>query len=282
MFLSELQKNITKTLLDAGIKTNSLDARIILKETFNFDEKELIMNSDILISKSKVNEVKKILSRRLKGEPISKIFRKRDFYDSTFLISDDVLDPRPETELIIDIANKYISENNYKSFIDLGTGSGCIILSILKENKNIKGLGLDISLNAINIAKKNSSRLELENHAMFLVSDWFSSVKETYDLIISNPPYILSGEIGTLSKGVKNYDPLISLDGGQDGLKCYREIAKDVNRIINKNGMVILEIGCNQAEDVIKIFEINKFKFLNKALDINGLDRILIIESKKT
>lgn len=282
MFLSELQKNITKTLLDAGIKTNSLDARIILKETFNFDEKELIMNSDILISTSKVNEVKKILSRRLKGEPVSKIFRKRDFYDSTFLISDDVLDPRPETELIIDIANKYISENNYKSFIDLGTGSGCIILSILKENKNIKGLGLDISLNAINIAKKNSSRLELENHAMFLVSDWFSSVKETYDLIISNPPYISSGEIGTLSKGVKNYDPLISLDGGQDGLKCYREIAKDANRIINKDGMVILEIGCNQAEDVIKIFEINKFKFLNKVLDINGLDRILIFESKKT
>lgn len=282
MFLSELQKKITKTLLDGGIKTNSLDARIILKETFNFDEKELIMNSDILISTSKVNEVKKILSRRLKGEPVSKIFRKRDFYDSTFLISDDVLDPRPETELIIDIANKYISENNYKSFIDLGTGSGCIILSILKENKNIKGLGLDISLNAINIAKKNSSRLELENHAMFLVSDWFSSVKETYDLIISNPPYISSGEIGTLSKGVKNYDPLISLDGGQDGLKCYREIAKDVNRIINKNGRVILEIGCNQAEDVIKIFEINKFKFLNKVLDINGLDRILIFESKKT
>ena len=282
MFLSELQKNITKTLLDAGIKTNSLDARIILKETFNFDEKELIMNSDILISTSKINEVKKILSRRLKGEPISKIFRKRDFYDSTFLISDDVLDPRPETELIIDIANKYISENNYKSFIDLGTGSGCIILSILKENKNIKGLGLDISLNAINIAKKNSSRLELENHAMFLVSDWFSSVKETYDLIISNPPYILSGEIGTLSKGVKNYDPLISLDGGQDGLKCYKEIAKDVNRIINKNGRVILEIGCNQAEEVIKIFEINKFKFLNKIIDINGLDRILTFESKNT
>ena len=281
MFLSELQKNITKTLFDAGIKTNSLDARIILKETFNFDEKELIMNSDILISTSKINEVKKILSRRLKGEPVSKIFRKRDFYDSTFLISDDVLDPRPETELIIDVANKYISENNYKSFIDLGTGSGCIILSILKENKNVKGLGLDISLNAINIAKKNSSRLELENHAMFLVSDWFSSVKETYDLIISNPPYISSGEIGTLSKGVKNYDPLISLDGGQDGLKCYREIAKDVNRIINKNGRVILEIGCNQAEDVIKIFEINKFKFLNKVLDINSLDRILIFESKK-
>ena len=281
MFLSELQKNITKTLLDAGIKTNSLDARIILKETFNFDEKELIMNSDILISISKVNEVKKILSRRLKGEPVSKIFRKRDFYDSTFLISDDVLDPRPETELIIDIANKYISENNYKSFIDLGTGSGCIILSILKENKNIKGLGLDISLNAINIAKKNSSRLKLENHAMFLVSDWFSSVKETYDLIISNPPYISSDEIRTLPKDVKNYDPLISLDGGQDGLKCYREIAEDVNRIINKNGRVILEIGCNQAEDVIKIFEINKFKFLNKVLDINGLDRILIFESKK-
>ena len=129
MFLSELQKNITKTLFNAGIETNSLDARIILKETFDLDEKELIMNSDVLVSTSKVNEVKKILLRRLKGEPVSKIFRKREFYNSTFLISDDVLDPRPETELIIDIANKYISQNNYKSLISSRVRQSSIIHS---------------------------------------------------------------------------------------------------------------------------------------------------------
>ena len=282
MFLSDLQTAITKKLFDSGIETSSLDSRIILKEVFCFDEKELILNSQLIVTDNKINEVDKILSRRVGGEPVSKIFGKRDFYKSTFLISKDVLDPRPETELIIEIANNFILDKGYKNFIDLGTGSGCIILSILKDNKNLSALGIDISNKAINIAQKNCSNLNLENQATFLVSNWLSKVSGSYDLIISNPPYIPSKDIDTLLDNVKNYDPLISLDGGDDGLKCYREIAEDINRIISKKGRIILEIGFNQAINVIKIFESKGFMFLNKYTDINGLDRILTFESKKT
>ena len=282
MLLSELQKKITKILAEGGIETNSLDARIILKEIFNFDEKQLILNSDLKLSESKISKVQKIITRRLNYEPVSKIFGKRDFYNSTFSISGDVLDPRPETEHIVEIANNFILEKGYESFIDLGTGSGCIILSILEENKNLTAVGVDISIDAINIAKKNSKDMKLEKRSSFLVSNWLSSIYCSYDLIISNPPYIPSGEIITLSKTVKNFDPLISLDGGQDGLKCYREIAQDINRVINKNGRVILEIGYNQAHDVIKIFESKEFKLLKIYNDINGLNRILTFESKKT
>lgn len=282
MLLSELQKKITKILAEGGIETNSLDARIILREIFNFDEKELILNSDLILSESKISKVHKIITRRLNYEPVSKIFGKRDFYNSTFSISDDVLDPRPETEHIVEIANNFILEKGYESFIDLGTGSGCIILSILKENKNLTAVGVDISIDAINIAKKNSKDMKLEKRSSFLVSNWFSLIYSSYDLIISNPPYISSDEIITLSKTVKNFDPLISLDGGQDGLKCYKEIAQDINRVINKNGRVILEIGYNQAHDVIKIFESKEFKLLKIYNDINGLNRILTFESKKT
>ena len=282
MLLSELQKKITKILAEGGIETNSLDARIILKEIFNFDEKELILNSDLILSESKISKVQKIITRRLNFEPVSKIFGKRDFYNSTFSISDDVLDPRPETENIVEIANNFILEKGYESFIDLGTGSGCIILSILKENKNLTAVGVDISIDAIDIAKKNSKDMNLEKRSSFLVSNWLSSIYNSYDLIISNPPYIPSDEIITLSKTVKNFDPLISLDGGQDGLKCYKEIAQDINRVINKNGRVILEIGYNQAHDVIKIFESKEFKLLKIYNDINGLNRILTFESKKT
>jgi len=282
LFLSDLQTAITKKLFDSGIETSSLDSRIILKEVFCFDEKELILNSQLIVPDNKINEVDKILSRRVSGEPVSKIFGKRDFYKSTFLISKDVLDPRPETELIIEIANNFILDKGYKNFIDLGTGSGCIILSILKDNKNLSALGIDISNKAINIAQKNCSNLNLENQATFLVSNWLSKVSGSYDLIISNPPYIPSKDIDILLDNVKNYDPLISLDGGDDGLKCYREIAEDINRIISKKGRIILEIGFNQAINVIKIFESKEFMFLNKYTDINGLDRILTFESKKT
>ena len=282
MFLSDLQTAITKKLFDSGIETSSLDSRIILKEVFCFDEKELILNSQLIVTKNKISEADKILARRISGEPVSKIFGKRDFYKSTFLISEDVLDPRPETELIIEIANNFILDKGYKNFIDLGTVSGCIILSILKDNKSLRAIGIDISNKAINIAQKNCSNLNLEKQATFLVSNWLSKVSGSYDLIISNPPYIPSKDVDALSANVKNYDPLISLDGGEDGLKCYRQIAEDINRVIGKNGRVVLEIGYNQAEDVIKIFESKDFIFLDKYIDINGLDRILTFESKKT
>jgi len=282
LFLDDLQKLITKTFLDNKITTYSLDARIVLREVLNLDEKEFILQPKIQVSSENLGKIQKIVERRLKGEPISKIFGRRDFYSSTFLISTEVLDPRPESELIVDIANNFILDKKFKNVIDLGTGSGCILLSILKENKKMNGIGTDISFDAINIAKQNSSNLNLDERALFIVSNWFDSVDGGYDLIVSNPPYISSTEITNLSSSVKNYDPLVSLDGGSDGLVCYKEIADNLNRGIRKNGRIILEIGYNQADDVIKIFESKEFYLLKKYNDISGLDRILTFETKKT
>jgi len=275
LIISQIQRKLCNNFSTIGIETPELDARIILKEVLSLDDKDLILKEGLNISDEMIKKITAIESRRLNGEPISKIFKKRDFYKSTFVISNDVLDPRPETELIVEIANNYINKNEVKNILDLGTGSGCILLSILKENKMINGLGIDLSKEAISIAKRNSKKLHLETQSNFLVSNWMSSVNYKYDLVVSNPPYIASGDIKKLSKSVKIYDPILSLDGGEDGLNSYRLIASDLKRIISKNALIIIEIGYNQSLQVIEIFKKNDFKLLKKYNDINGLDRVL-------
>ena len=275
MILSQIQRKLCNNFSTIGIETPELDARIILKEVLSLDDKDLILKEGLNISDEMIKKITAIESRRLNGEPISKIFKKRDFYKSTFVISNDVLDPRPETELIVEIANNHINKNEVKNILDLGTGSGCILLSILKENKMINGLGIDLSKEAISIAKRNSKKLHLETQSNFLVSNWMSSVNYKYDLVVSNPPYIASGDIKKLSKSVKIYDPILSLDGGEDGLNSYRLIASDLKRIISKNALIIIEIGYNQPLQVIEIFKKNDFRLLKKYNDINGLDRVL-------
>ena len=275
MILSQIRRKLCNNFSTIGIETPELDARIILKEVLSLDDKDLILKEGLNISDEMIKKITVIESRRLNGEPISKIFKKRDFYKSTFVISNDVLDPRPETELIVEIANNHINKNEVKNILDLGTGSGCILLSILKENKMINGLGIDLSKEAISIAKRNSKKLHLETQSNFLVSNWMSSVNYKYDLVVSNPPYIASGDIKKLSKSVKIYDPILSLDGGEDGLNSYRLIASDLKRIISKNALIIIEIGYNQPLQVIEIFKKNDFRLLKKYNDINGLDRVL-------
>ena len=278
MILKEIQRKLCNNFSIIGIETPELDARIILKEVLSLDDKDLILKESLDISNEMIEKIIAIESRRLNGEPISKIFKKRDFYNSTFLISNDVLDPRPETELIVEIANNYINKNEVKNILDLGTGSGCILLSILKENKMINGLGIDLSKDAISIAKQNSKKLNLETQSNFLVSNWMSSVNYKYDLVVSNPPYIASEDIKKLSKSVKIYDPILSLDGGDDGLNSYRLIASDLKRVVSKNALIIIEIGYNQSLQVIEIFKKNNFKLMKKYNDINGLDRVLTFQ----
>ena len=278
MILKEIQRKLCNNFSIIGIETPELDARIILKEVLSLDDKDLILKESLDISNEMIEKIIAIESRRLNGEPISKIFKKRDFYNSTFLISNDVLDPRPETELIVEIANNYIDKNEVKNILDLGTGSGCILLSILKENKMINGLGIDLSKDAISIAKQNSKKLNLETQSNFLISNWMSSVNYKYDLVVSNPPYIASEDIKKLSKSVKIYDPILSLDGGDDGLNSYRLIASDLKRVVSKNALIIIEIGYNQSLQVIEIFKKNNFKLIKKYNDINGLDRVLTFQ----
>ena len=278
MILKEIQRKLCNNFSTIGIETPELDARIILKEVLSLDDKDLILKESLDIPEEMIEKIIAIELRRLNGEPISKIFKKRDFYNSTFVISNDVLDPRPETELIVEIANNYINKNEVKNILDLGTGSGCILLSILNENRMINGLGIDLSKEAISIAKQNSKKLNLETQSNFLVSNWMSSVNYKYDLVVSNPPYIASEDIKKLSKSVKIYDPILSLDGGDDGLNSYRLIASDLKRVISMNALIIIEIGYNQSLQVIDIFKKNDFKLIKKYNDINGLDRVLTFQ----
>ena len=142
----------------------------------------------------------------------------------------------------------------------------------------INGLGIDLSKEAINIAQKNSKKLQVEKQSNFLISNWMESINFKFDIVVSNPPYIPSKDIKKLSKDVKKFDPLISLDGGEDGLSCYRLIVKDLKRVITKNAIIIIEIGCNQSKLVEEIFKKNDFKLVKKYNDINGLDRVLTFQ----
>ncbi len=280
MLLSLLHNQIVKRFNSSNIESSNLDAKIILKEALNVQDEELIIDSDIFLKSCEKKLLCEMVSRREKGEPISRILGLREFFSLDFKINNFVLDPRPETEHLVEESIKKINENNYTNILELGIGSGCVIISILKSCKLIYGMGVDISLEAIKTARENA-RINNVNNLDLIVSDWGASINKRFDLIISNPPYLRSNQIGSLSKEVKLFDPIISLDGGIDGLTAYQNIAKNAKRFLSDNGTIITEIAFDQAKDIKKIFLNNDFLLQNKVKDYNGLDRIMVFSKKK-
>ena len=280
MLLSLLHNQIVKRFNSRDIQSSNLDAKIILKEALNIQDQELMLDSDILLKSREKKSLCEMVSRREKGEPISRILGSREFFSLDFKINNFVLDPRPETEHLVEESIKKIKENNYNNILELGVGSGCVIISILKSCKLIYGMGIDISLEAIKTARENA-RINNVNDLDLIVSNWGASIDKKFDLIISNPPYLRSDQIDDLPKEVKSFDPIISLDGGSDGLTVYRNIAKNIKRILSDNGTIIIEIAFDQAKDIEKIFINNNFLLQNKVKDYNGLDRIMVFSKKK-
>ncbi len=280
MLLSLLHNQIVKRFNSSNIESSNLDAKIILKEALNVQDEELIIDSDIFLKSCEKKLLCEMVSRREKGEPISRILGLREFFSLDFKINNFVLDPRPETEHLVEESIKKINENNYTNILELGIGSGCVIISILKSCKLICGMGVDISLEAIKTARENA-RINNVNNLDLIVSDWGASIDKRFDLIISNPPYLRSNQIDNLPKEVKLFDPIISLDGGIDGLTAYQNIAKNAKRFLSDNGTIITEIAFDQAKDIKKIFLNNDFLLQNKVKDYNGLDRIMVFSKKK-
>jgi len=280
MLLSLLHNQIVKRFNSSNIESSNLDAKIILKEALNVQDEELIIDSDIFLKSCEKKLLCEMVSRREKGEPISRILGLREFFSLDFKINNFVLDPRPETEHLVEESIKKINENNYTNILELGIGSGCVIISILKSCKLIYGMGVDISLEAIKTARENA-RINNVNNLDLIVSDWGASIDKRFDLIISNPPYLRSNQIDSLSKEVILFDPIISLDGGIDGLTAYQNIAKNAKRFLSDNGTIITEIAFDQAKDIKKIFLNNDFLLQNKVKDYNGLDRIMVFSKKK-
>ncbi len=283
--IESLMKQSSKLLKVYGIKRPRHESVIIFKDILKKSYVDILSNSDLKISITKTNKILENLFKRLKGKPLSKISGLKEFYSRQFITSEDTLDPRPDTELIIDVV-KNLSKNFKKkkiNILDVGTGSACIIITItleLKSKLNISSTGLDISKKALLVAKKNLIKFNLIKKINLIQSNWFERLDNKFDLIISNPPYIKKNDLAKLSKEVL-YDPLISLEGGGTGLRSYFKIAKEVNKYLKKDGFVILEIGIGQLKQVDNIFLNQGFRRILKEKDLQGIDRVVVYQYKK-
>ena len=267
MKLLNLRKELKQTFLAKEIEEADVD--FIVSEVLGVSRTELVLIDEV--EDTKANEIKEKAELRLNNVPIEKIFKKSYFFGLEFKVDENVLSPRPESELLVEKALTYIKENNYASVLDMCTGSGCLAISI-KKNATVDVTAVDVSSKALAIAKQNAKRLEAE--IKFIKSNMFSEVDGKFDLIVSNPPYIDTQEIEELDIEVKEHDPKIALDGGEFGLKFYNIIHDNLRKHLNENGTLILEIGNDQKDLIVSLF--NDFYLVEAIKDYSDNDRILV------
>jgi len=258
------------------IANPQLDSEILLSSSIKRDKKYIILNPKEILNLEQLRKFKSLIERRKKGEPIAYLINKKEFWKEEFFVNKDVLIPRPDTELIIEQVLKIYSKDLQLQVLDIGTGSGCILLSILKERPNFYGTGIDISKKSINVSKFNTKQLNLINRVKFFHSSVDNFKIGKYDLIVSNPPYIELLSLKYLEKGVVNFEPKLALSGGFDGFSKIRKVINKASILIKTNGKFILEIGFNQKNKVIKILKEEGF-YVNKAIkDYGNNDRCII------
>ena len=262
----------TKMLTQAGIDEAELDARYILEYITGLNSAQYFIHSEDIIEKDKAEEFFRLIERRSKRIPLSYVIGTRDFFGLTFKVDENVLIPEQETELLVEEVIKY-SEG--KSVLDMCTGSGCIAISIALFGKPSKVAASDISEKALEVARENAKSLKA-GEISFIQGDMFENVTDKFDIIVSNPPYIETGEIDELMPEVRDYIPRLALDGDIDGLKFYRIISKEAVKKLNKNGRIFYEIGYNQSRAVASILLENGFTDVKIMKDYSGLDRIVM------
>ena len=266
-------------LKENKISNPKLDSEILLSNSIKRDKKYIILNPKELLNLEQAKIFKNLIERRKKGEPIAYLINKKDFWKEEFFVNKDVLIPRPDTELIIEQVLKIYSYDSQLQVLDIGTGSGCILLSILKERPNFYGTGIDISKKSINVSKLNAKQLNLISRVKFFHSSVDNFKIGKYDLIVSNPPYIEFFNLKYLEKDVINFEPKLALSGGFDGFSKIRKVINKAKTLIKKNGKFILEIGFNQKNKVKKILKEEGF-YINKAIKDYGKNDRCIISTK--
>jgi len=275
MILEYTIKKASQSLKKRNISSHELDAEVILSDIMGVTREFLIINNNANISKKIKKKYDLAIKRRIKREPVAYITGKKEFWGEDFLVNRATLVPRPETELLIyKVVDLF--KNKKINILDIGTGSGCILLSLLKELKNSYGTGIDISSKAINMAKKNSKNLNLINRSKFKVFDFKKFNTGKYDLVVSNPPYISSKDFKKLSKDITNYEPRSALDGGFDGLDLIKKVIYKSNILLKRSGIFALEIGFNQYRKVSEILDCYNFREYSKICDYNGNVRCII------
>ena len=262
----------TKMLTQAGIDEAELDARYILEYITGLNSAQYFIHSEYIIEKNKADEFFRLIERRSKRIPLSYVIGTRDFFGLTFKVDENVLIPEQETELLVE---EVIKHSEGKSVLDMCTGSGCIAISIALFGKPSKVAASDISEKALKVARENAKSLKA-GEISFIQGDMFENVTDKFDIIVSNPPYIETGEIDELMPEVRDYIPRLALDGDIDGLKFYRIISKEAVKKLNKNGRIFYEIGYNQSRAVASILLENGFTDVKIMKDYSGLDRIVM------
>ena len=276
MKYQEILNQGSKILKLNDVKSYNLDSEILLSSTLKLDRSQLLLNLDKIIENKEKEIFFNFINRRSRNEPVAYITGYKEFWKSTFKVDKNVLIPRPDTEALIEQVLNELNINSSKKILDIGTGSGCIIISILKERKRCYGVGIDISKNAVKLAKYNAKIQHIDNRIKFLNSDIDNFCVDKYDLIISNPPYIKQCEINNLEKDIKKHEPRVALDGGIDGYKKIRLIIEKSSTLIKKRGKLFLEIGKNQTRETIKILNLNGFNKTRIVKDLSGKNRCII------
>jgi len=272
-------KQANTILKNNFIKSSLLDSELLISKAINKNREYIILNLDKEIKEDDYLNFQRLVTERSQGKPMAYLIGKKYFWKYEFEIDGDVLIPRPDTELIIEQVLKIYKNKNRINFLDVGVGSGAILLSILKEKKGFLGTGIDISNNCLNICKKNAYKLEVYERVKLFKSNIDNFTKAKYDLIISNPPYIKKLDLNKLDKDVKDFEPKLALNGGLDGLSEIRKVIEKSTELIKKNGKLIIEIAFNQKNEVKKILKDNGFYIIAVIKDLAKNDRCII--SKK-
>ncbi len=274
--------DIVSRLADTHIASPRLEARIMLAHVLNCEASEIVPG-EFELPEDKALQLEKIVSARLRHHPLDKLLGAKDFYKYRFQVNEAVLSPRPDTEILVEKALELAAGRNFASLLDLGTGSGCILLSILADCPEMKGTAVDASAGALAIARKNAELLGVSERVAFMHKSWFDqdfvqNFPLKFDLVVSNPPYIPDADIAMLDEEVRAHDPLSALSGGADGYDHYRRIAEIAPELLNDNGFILLEVGINQADEVAEIFAGRQLKLVEKVRDLAGIERCVILK----
>ena len=259
MLISELINYGSKTLQKNKISTHLLDSELFLSNLLNTSREKILILNDKKVSKNIIFNFNLLLKKRLKREPMAYIFKEKEFWSKKYLVDRNTLIPRPETEMLVERIIKYF-KNKEIFILDIGTGSGCILLTLLEEIKKSRGIGIDVSKKAIDIAIKNSINFKQITKSRFYNRSLEQIFGYKFDLIVSNPPYICTHQIKNLSDDVKKHEPRIALDGGNDGLDVIKKVIYKSKYILKKKGMLALEIGHGQYRKISQILKLQGFK----------------------
>jgi release factor glutamine methyltransferase len=277
--VAHARRAVAEQFRQAGIESPELDARVLIGHALGLDHAGLATAAAQQISDLTATQIERFTARRLAGEPVARIVGQKEFWSLPLTVTPAVLVPRPETEILVELALALIDRDGARTrplrIADLATGSGAIVLALLSELPNACGIGTDVDTEALAVARSNAKQLGFDDRATFLAADYGTALEGSFDLVVSNPPYVASADIGTLAPEVREHDPRHALDGGADGIAAYRAIAADASRLLKPRGHLVVEIGAGQERAVNGLFAARGLAIAETRHDLSGIPRAL-------